>query len=288
VFDDESEDDAVFEAEPDAHEAAEMRRKGYLAWQRDHELREQGLAVERLEDEKERVRTKAEAEKENERNAPNTPSTLASKLSNLTLGTDSGASTLGSDGSLDFGQMSRAFKQMRSQQWKSSRKQASISSTISRDNTCGESARRAELFAEFGRRRGFCDRITNLAETTGDLMDSQDYFGMASPVLKFDHAPTFWSPFRTRAQSPAAETDMRHLVSFDENPASLSLERINSGNTGSIGITGTPPGYEDMRRSVLMGMKTTLNMEIPSTPVGRKRGRGGKAAAGRVITSEAL
>jgi hypothetical protein len=38
--------------------------------------------------------------------------------------------------------------------------------------------------------------------TTGDLMDSQDYFGMASPVLTIDSATTFWSPFQTRAQSP--------------------------------------------------------------------------------------
>lgn len=36
----------------------------------------------------------------------------------------------------------------------------------------------------------------------GDLMDSQDYFGMASPVLTIDSATTFWSPFQTRAQSP--------------------------------------------------------------------------------------
>ncbi|KAG9236512.1 hypothetical protein BJ875DRAFT_371895 [Amylocarpus encephaloides] len=39
--------------------------------------------------------------------------------------------------------------------------------------------------------------------TTGDLMDSQDYFGMASPVLTIDSATTFWSPFQMRAQSPS-------------------------------------------------------------------------------------
>jgi hypothetical protein len=38
--------------------------------------------------------------------------------------------------------------------------------------------------------------------TAGDLMDSQDYFGMASPVLTIDSATTFWSPFQTRVQSP--------------------------------------------------------------------------------------
>lgn len=38
--------------------------------------------------------------------------------------------------------------------------------------------------------------------TAGDLMDSQDYFGVASPVLTIDSSTTFWSPFQTRAQSP--------------------------------------------------------------------------------------
>lgn len=43
---------------------------------------------------------------------------------------------------------------------------------------------------------------TGAVSTQGDLMDSQDYFGMASPVLTIDSATTFWSPFQTRAQSP--------------------------------------------------------------------------------------
>jgi hypothetical protein len=56
----------------------------------------------------------------------------------------------------------------------------------------------------------------------------------------------------------------------------MILKRIQSGNSNiigatptlsSIGITGTPPGYEDMRRNVLMGMKTTMNMSLPSTPI---------------------
>ncbi|KAG9233429.1 hypothetical protein BJ875DRAFT_512196 [Amylocarpus encephaloides] len=60
---------------------------------------------------------------------------------------------------------------------------------------------------------------------------------------------------------------------------------INSTTTlSSIGITGTPPGYEDMRRSVLMGMKTTLNMDIPSTPTTNRRGGvAGKATGGAPI-----
>jgi hypothetical protein len=67
----------------------------------------------------------------------------------------------------------------------------------------------------------------------------------------------------------------------------MILKRINSGNTGplsSVGITGTPPGYEDMRRSVIMGMKATLNMEIPSKVVGENRRRRGQGTAGRAIT----
>ncbi len=54
----------------------------------------------------------------------------------------------------------------------------------------------------------------------------------------------------------------------------MILKRINSGATSSlssIGITGMPPGYEDMRRSVLQGMKTSANMEIPATPPTNRR-----------------
>lgn len=36
----------------------------------------------------------------------------------------------------------------------------------------------------------------------GDIMDSQDYFGHASPVLAIDSATTFWSPFNNRLRSP--------------------------------------------------------------------------------------
>jgi len=53
----------------------------------------------------------------------------------------------------------------------------------------------------------------------------------------------------------------------------MILKRINSGagvggSLSSIGITGTgahTPGYEDMRRTVLQGMKTTFDLEI-TTP----------------------
>ncbi len=55
---------------------------------------------------------------------------------------------------------------------------------------------------------------------------------------------------------------------------------LNSGaGTGAV----QPPGYEDVRRSVLQGMKTTLNMDIPaSNPLAGKRGT--KAGAVRTAT----
>ncbi|TVY90886.1 Succinate--hydroxymethylglutarate CoA-transferase, partial [Lachnellula willkommii] len=66
----------------------------------------------------------------------------------------------------------------------------------------------------------------------------------------------------------------------------MILKRIQSGSgslTGSsslssIGMTGPPPGYEDMKRNVMMGMKTSMNMEIPSPPIGNRQRAG---AAGR-------
>ena len=90
--------------------AAELRKLN--AAEEDRKLREAEREMERLEDEKERKRAEAEAmsqsevdtqkqdTKEEDKNAPNTPSTLASKLSNLTLGTDSGTSTPTSDDSM--------------------------------------------------------------------------------------------------------------------------------------------------------------------------------------------
>jgi hypothetical protein len=185
VFDDESEEDAVFEAEPDADKAAEKRsrprtrdgprgegfrdrksspaawgegKKAYSAEQENRELREQEREMERLEDERERQRAEAEAKTQGGEYSNNSDiGQNDSAQKNAFLGALS-------RGPVGFGQMSRAFKQMGSQPWKSSKTQTSIHYTISRDNTGGESARRAELFAEFGRRRGFCDLITNLAE----------------------------------------------------------------------------------------------------------------------------
>lgn len=88
--------------------------------------------------------------------------------------------------------------------------------------------------------------------------------------------------------TPMSDSPPKYVPQFSA-ATEMILKRINSGVTGSsslssIGITGTPPGYEDMRRSVLMGMRTTMNMELPTTPINTSRGRGGsgsKASAQR-------
>jgi len=74
----------------------------------------------------------------------------------------------------------------------------------------------------------------------------------------------------------------------------MILKRINSGASASgltsFGVTPTgtlPSGYEDMRRSVMMGMKTSMNMEIPTTPVNRggRRNQGSRASVGSAAST---
>ncbi|RFU35311.1 hypothetical protein B7463_g1068, partial [Scytalidium lignicola] len=71
----------------------------------------------------------------------------------------------------------------------------------------------------------------------GDLMDSQDYFGMASPVLTIDSTTTFWSPFQTRSQSPVTSlgshrpdtaSSTNETVTMKEERASLSKQHFLS------------------------------------------------------------
>ena len=71
--------------------------------------------------------------------------------------------------------------------------------------------------------------------TTGDLMDSQDYFGVASPVLTIDSATTFWSPFQTRAQSPSTSissvrpgtsSSTNETIMIKEERASFAKQRF--------------------------------------------------------------
>jgi translation initiation factor 4G len=109
-------------AEKAAAEKAAAEKYKLDAAENDRKLREQEKEMERLEDERERKRAEAEAEAHgtdkaqsdteskdaaaeskpatDDKNAPVTPTTIASKLSNLTLGSESGASTPASDDSM--------------------------------------------------------------------------------------------------------------------------------------------------------------------------------------------
>ena len=87
--------------------------------------------------------------------------------------------------------------------------------------------------------------------------------------------------------NPMSDSPPKYVPQFSAT-TEMILKRINSGasasgSLSSIGITGTPPGYEDMRRSVLMGMKTSLNMEMPATPISNRarRGSANKTTSGR-------
>jgi len=73
--------------------------------------------------------------------------------------------------------------------------------------------------------------------TAGDLMDSQDFFGVASPVLTIDSATTFWSPFQTRAHSPTTSisshspgtaSSTNETVTMKEERASQAKQRFLS------------------------------------------------------------
>lgn len=77
------------------------------------------------------------------------------------------------------------------------------------------------------------------------------------------------------SSNPPSDSPPKYVPQFSA-ATEMILKRINSGATSSlssIGITGTPPGYEDMRRSVLQGMKTSMNMELPAiaNPGGRQK-----------------
>ncbi len=95
---------------------AEAEKKKASAADNDRKLKEAEREMERLEDEKEKKRAEAEAKakgevtdtkkevkpesKDDDKKAPNTPNTLASKLSSLSLRTESGTSTPASDDSM--------------------------------------------------------------------------------------------------------------------------------------------------------------------------------------------
>jgi hypothetical protein len=78
---------------------------------------------------------------------------------------------------------------------------------------------------------------------TTDIMDSQDYFGMPSPVLTIDSSATFWSPFQTQAQSPTGTSNIRPRT------ASTSNDTVMLKNSESVN--------QDKRR-FLLDLKQTL------------------------------
>lgn len=71
----------------------------------------------------------------------------------------------------------------------------------------------------------------------GDVMDSQDYFGMASPVLSIDTAVTFWSPFQTRAQSPSTSVSSMRPGTSSSTSESVMMkeERANQAKQRFLG-----------------------------------------------------
>ena len=85
--------------------------------------------------------------------------------------------------------------------------------------------------------------------------------------------------------TPMTDSPPKYVPQFSA-ATEMILKRIQSGSgslaggssLSSIGMTGPPPGYEDMKRNVMMGMKTSMNMEIPSPPIGNRQRAG---AAGR-------
>lgn len=81
--------------------------------------------------------------------------------------------------------------------------------------------------------------------------------------------------------SLTSDSPPRYVPQFSA-ATEMILKRINSGVPSSLslsGLSGTPPGFEDMRRNVLSSMKTSHNMEIPTTPIGNNRGRTARANA---------
>jgi len=105
--------------------------------------------------------------------------------------------------------------------------------------------------------------------------------------------PAVPTPATGSSTAPANTSPPKYVPQFSA-ATEMILKRINSGASASgltsFGVTpmGTlPSGYEDMRRSVMMGMKTSMNMEIPTTPVnkGGRRNQGSRASVGSAASA---
>lgn len=83
------------------------------------------------------------------------------------------------------------------------------------------------------------------ASTTGDLMDSQDYFGVSSPVLTIDSSTTFWSPFLTRAGSPSTSVGSQR-----PRTASTTNETVMLSNQDSTNALAKQEFLADLKRTL--------------------------------------
>jgi hypothetical protein len=83
------------------------------------------------------------------------------------------------------------------------------------------------------------------SSTGGDIMDSQDYFGTASPVLTIDSATTFWSPFHTRIQSPSTS-----LSSFRPGTASTTNETVMLPGSESASIAAKQQFLAELKQTL--------------------------------------
>jgi hypothetical protein len=97
-----------------------------------------------------------------------------------------------------------------------------------------------------------------------------------------DGPPQPPAPGSNEAPAPAGNSPAKYVPQFSA-ATEMILKRIQSGATSSFastGLTGMPAGYEDMKRNVMSTMKTTMNMELPSTPIGHAN-KGRPRATGR-------
>lgn len=83
------------------------------------------------------------------------------------------------------------------------------------------------------------------SSTGGDIMDSQDYFGTASPVLTIDSATTFWTPFHTRVQSPSTS-----FSSFRPGTASSTNETIMLSGSESASIAAKQQFLAELKQAL--------------------------------------
>lgn len=101
-----------------------------------------------------------------------------------------------------------------------------------------------------------------------------------SKHVEMDQDQTPAPPAQTKLDVPMPDNPPKYVPQFSA-ATEMILKRINSGASVSnlaaisssgptVAYTGGSAKYEDMRRSVLMGMKTSMNMEMPATPISQK------------------